>query len=213
MYRQVLRETGMLLDRENPPIVLILGLRQVGKSTLAKTVCTNRPAVFFNFDLVSDIAEFTGRDRHSLALFASRYKDHIIVVDEIQKSPEATGIVKHLHDNYKLPFLLTGSSELKIRAHIGDSLAGRLREIRLYPLSLNEIDMQQNMPFDARSEFNNYEFNQQMMFRAHLNSTRGWIRANCSKMPSTWASGVPLIMQGILMSSDSIVPSMAQRLI
>ncbi len=165
MHRQVLHEIGMLLDRGNPPIILILGLRQVGKSTLAKTVCTNRPAVFFNFDLVSDIADFTGRDRHNLALFAGRYRDHIIVVDEIQKSPEATGIVKHLHDTYNLPFLLTGSSELKLRAHIGDSLAGRLREIRLYPLSLKEIDIQQNMPFDSHSVFNNYEFNQQMLCR------------------------------------------------
>ncbi|MDQ7826414.1 MAG: ATP-binding protein [Candidatus Eremiobacteraeota bacterium] len=165
MYRQVLHEIGTLLDRRNPPIILILGLRQVGKSTLAKAACINRPSVFFNFDLISDIAEFTGRDRHNLALFASRYKDHVIVVDEIQKSPDATGIVKHLHDTYNLPFLLTGSSELKIRAGVGDSLAGRLREIRLYPLSLKEIDTQQNMAFDSGSEFTHYEFNQQMLLR------------------------------------------------
>ena len=165
MYRKVLHAVNTLLNRDNPPIVMILGLRQVGKTTLARTACGDRPSVFFNFDLISDIAEFTGRDRHSLALFSRRYSDHIIVVDEVQKSPEATGIIKHLHDTYGLPFLLTGSSEVRIRKGIGDSLAGRLREIRLYPLSLEEIDVQRQLPFDARKEFNNYEYNQQTLLR------------------------------------------------
>jgi uncharacterized protein len=144
---------------------MILGLRQVGKTTLARTLCKDRASVFFNLDLISDIAEFTSRDRHSLDLFARRYKGHVIVIDEVQKSPEAIGIVKHLHDTYALSFVLTGSSQTRIRKSIGDSLAGRLREIRLYPLSLEEIDIQRDLPFEPDSEFNNYETNQIMLLQ------------------------------------------------
>src|SRR3990170_6121938 len=165
MYRVILEKVRSYIFSENPPIILILGLRQVGKSTLVQTICKDRPFARFNFDLVSDISEFTNQDRHSLGLFARKYKDQVIIVDEVQKSPEAVNIIKHLYDTYKLRFLLTGSSEVKIRRGVGDSLAGRLREFKLYPLSLEEIDIQSGLNFDREIEFNNYEFNQEMLMR------------------------------------------------
>lgn len=48
---------------------------------------------------------------------------------------------------------------------MGDSLAGRLREFKLYPLSLEEIDIQSGFNFDKEIEFNNYEFNQEVLMR------------------------------------------------
>ena len=165
MYRQVLATLTQAWQGERRPILLILGLRQTGKSTLAETFCrqSNRPFVRFNFDLLSDINEFTSQDRASLALLADRYRDQIVIIDEVQKSPAAIGIIKHLYDTYHLDFLLTGSSEIKIRRGLGDSLAGRTREVRLFPLSLAEIDLQSDQPFSLSREFNNYDFNQQRL--------------------------------------------------
>ena len=139
MYRHISENIKNALKAENPPIILILGLRQTGKTTLAKAVCSEIGYQMFNFDLLSDRREFEQSDRHSLADFAERYKDKIILIDEVQKMPEATSIIKHLFDNCKLKFVLTGSSELKIRKNFGDTLAGRTKVFHLYPLSIKEL--------------------------------------------------------------------------
>lgn len=143
MYRELKKPIDRILDSKSSQIILILGLRQTGKTTLAKAVCSERKYQMFNFDLASDQQEFAEASRHSLANFAKRYKNQVIFVDEVQKLPEATGIIKYLYDNYKIKFILTGSSELKIRKNFGDSLTGRIKHFKLYPLSLKEILVQE----------------------------------------------------------------------
>lgn len=165
MYRQIQANLSALISETKSPIILILGMRQVGKSTLAQNIIKNHEFVKFNFDLISDILEFNNKNRHDLSLFAEKYKNKIVIIDEIQKSPEATSIVKHLHDNFNMKFILTGSSEIKIRKNLGDSLAGRIHEVRLYPLSLKEINIQKEMKWDDSLEFNNFEENQQNLLK------------------------------------------------
>lgn len=143
MYREIKQQIEKFIQGSKPRAVLLLGLRQTGKTTLAKAICEKTEYQIFNFDLVSDRREFSQSDRHSLADFAERYADKIIIIDEVQKMPEATQIIKHLYDQYKMKFILTGSSELKIKQNFGDSLAGRLRTWRLYPLSIKEILVQE----------------------------------------------------------------------
>lgn len=165
MYRQIQDQLTSLLKTDKSPIILILGMRQVGKTTLATNIAGDSEFVRFNFDLVSDRNEFNNQNRHDLGLFAEIYKNKIIIIDEIQKSPEATSIVKHLYDNFKLKFILTGSSEVKIRKNLGDSLTGRIHEVRLYPLSLKEISIQKGLNWDDESEFSNFEENQQNLLK------------------------------------------------
>lgn len=145
MYREIKQQIEQSVRRKKSRVVLILGLRQTGKTTLAKAVCEDKKCQLFNFDLVSDRAEFLEVNRHSLADFSKRFKDRIIIIDEVQKVPEATEIIKYLYDQYQMKFILTGSSELKIKKNFGDSLAGRLETFRLYPLSLREILVQENI--------------------------------------------------------------------
>src|SRR3989344_3323014 len=166
MHRQILGRVEKLLGQEKPPVILILGMRQVGKSTLAESLRGSAGKyVRFNFDLVGDRQEFVHQDRHSLAVFAQKYQNRLIIVDEVQKMPEATSVVKHLYDTHGMKFVLTGSSEVKIRRGLGDSLAGRVHEEKLYPLSLSEMNIQAGLNFDSRTEFNNYEENQQNLLR------------------------------------------------
>jgi predicted AAA+ superfamily ATPase len=140
-------------------------MRQVGKSTLATKIAEGNDFVRFNFDLISDQSDFCNQNRHDLSLFAEKYKNKLIIIDEIQKSPDATSIVKHLYDNFNMKFILTGSSEIKIRKNLGDSLAGRLHEVRLYPLSLEEINRQTGLTWDNGLEFNNFEENQKNLLK------------------------------------------------
>ena len=165
MYRQVYEPLKQLLGQKKSPIILILGLRQVGKSTLAMSLGEKRGYVRFNFDLIGDRQEFVHQDRHTLALFAKKYQEKLIIVDEIQKLPEATEVVKHLYDTYGMAFVLTGSSEIKIRVGMGDSLAGRVHEVRLYPLSFTEMNIQSGLAFDAKADYPNYEDNQKNILR------------------------------------------------
>ena len=158
MYRLILPQIQKELASKKPQIVLILGMRQTGKTTLAKTAVGGKDHLFFNFDLAGDRSEFLDQDRHRLKFFAERNKDKIIVIDEVQKLPESTNVIKHLYDQYHLKFILTGSSELKVQSGLGDSLAGRLRVFRLYPLSFQEISKQTGKKLD-------YEFGQELLFR------------------------------------------------
>ncbi|MBI5356380.1 ATP-binding protein [Candidatus Collierbacteria bacterium] len=165
MFRHIKKELADLFKRPDSPIVLILGLRQVGKSTLAQDLLGEAERVRFDFDLAGDRQEFLKQDRHALSQFAQRYQGRIIIIDEVQKMPEATSVIKHLYDTYHMKFLLTGSSELKIRQQMGDSLVGRLHESRLYPLSLAEMNIQEGLTFDPSLEFNNYDENQKLLRR------------------------------------------------
>ena len=142
MYREITKKIQNILGQKKSPIVLLLGLRQTGKTTLAKNISKKQKIQLFNFDLQSNQQEFLNPDRHSLELFSQRYKGYIIVIDEFQKLPEASNVIKHLYDNFGIKFILTGSSELKIRKNAGDSLAGRITTFNLYPLSLKEILVQ-----------------------------------------------------------------------
>lgn len=140
-------------------------MRQVGKTTLATNVAGQGSYVRFNFDLLGDRLDFGNQDRHSLDLFAEKYRDKVVIVDEIQKSPEATAVIKHLYDNFGIKFILTGSSEIKIRKNLGDSLTGRVHEVKLYPLSIKEIGIQNGLVWDDTGGFSNFEESQRSLLK------------------------------------------------
>ena len=145
MFRQVGEDIKKVLNSQWRPIVLILGARQTGKTTLARSFVNPQEAIRFDFDILDDINRFSSMDRESLHLFAKVNAGKYILIDEIQKYPPATATIKYLYDNFKidnLKFVLTGSSEIKIRQGLGDTLTGRVYEVTLYPLSLTEIMIQ-----------------------------------------------------------------------
>src|SRR4029079_14689311 len=78
-----------------------------------------------------------------------------VVIDEIQRAPELLRAIKLSVDNNRQPgrFLLTGSANLLALPQVGDSLAGRMEILTLFPLSLAEIQRREN-------HFINYAKNQ-----------------------------------------------------
>ncbi|MCU7834412.1 MAG: ATP-binding protein [gamma proteobacterium symbiont of Taylorina sp.] len=117
------------------PIVLILGVRQCGKTTLAKQA---RPEwKYFDLENISDI-DFISND---LDFFFKEYSANIII-DEAQELPQLFKQLRGVIDadrSQKNRFILTGSSSPQLIGQASDSLAGRLGIIELGTFKRNEI--------------------------------------------------------------------------
>ena len=115
--------------------VLVIGARQVGKSTMLKHLAKeqNRTIVTMDDDYLRELAR---NDPH---LFFQTYKPPILI-DEIQKAPELLETIKILCDESEERgrFWLTGSQRRKIMEKSQESLAGRLGILHLYGLSQRE---------------------------------------------------------------------------
>lgn len=119
------------------PVVLLLGARQVGKSTLTQSLKNeNYQPNYLTFDDTTLLVAAKGNPNS----FLDSVKPPIIF-DEIQRVPELFLPIKLLVDRNREAgsFLLTGSANVLLMPTIADSLAGRLEILELRPLSQGEI--------------------------------------------------------------------------
>jgi hypothetical protein len=119
---------------------VILGARQVGKTTLVEHVLAGQPVVFLNFDVDVDKARFQAAAALSPGDgLRSLGNPSVLVIDEAQRFPETSRIIKGWHDA-RLPakFLLLGSSSLDLLDQAAESLTGRNRKLVLPPLLFSE---------------------------------------------------------------------------
>lgn len=121
-------------------VVALLGPRQCGKSTLARLFV--RPDSLNYFDL---------EDPQSLARLADpglalRGLKGLVVIDEVQRSPELFPLLRVLADRKPLParFLILGSASPDLIRHASESLAGRVETVHLEGIRLADLgpDMQ-----------------------------------------------------------------------
>lgn len=118
-------------------ILFIWGPRRSGKTTLIDKWAKELGVKKYNFDLLSDREKFEPR-REVLEKIVS--DNSILLIDEVQNYPEATVMLKLLHDEFKIKIIATGSSELRQKfSQEFDTLAGRFTEIYCLPLSIGEI--------------------------------------------------------------------------
>ena len=116
------------------PVVIILGVRQCGKTTLAKLLRPNWE--YFDLERSRDF-DFVTRDFE----FFIKEHPHSIIIDEAQQYPalfqELRGVVDRDRKN-KNRFLLTGSSSLDLIKNVSESLAGRVGLVELGTFKANE---------------------------------------------------------------------------
>ena len=114
------------------PCVLLSGARQVGKSTL----CLSMDREYRVFD---NLTQRAAAKHDPQGYIASLPKP--IIIDEIQKVPEVLEGIKLAIDNNRVngTFLLTGSANVLDMKKAKDTLAGRIVEIPMYPLSQKEL--------------------------------------------------------------------------
>lgn len=125
----VLREAA-----SRAPVVVLLGPRQSGKTTLCRAVFSDLPYV----DLEPlDRRRFAEEDPRG---FLESVRDGA-VIDEVQRVPELLSYLQEEVDRDPRPgrFVLTGSENLTVSASVGQSLAGRAAMLTLLPPSYDEL--------------------------------------------------------------------------
>ncbi len=116
-------------------VVLILGARQVGKSTLLKNVFPHLPT--FTFDAYLDpYAVRTDPD-----MFLQQFEGPIIL-DEIQYVPELLSAIKRRVDTKEQAgqYFLTGSQNFSVLKNLSETMAGRVSILTLHPMTLHSIN-------------------------------------------------------------------------
>lgn len=123
------------------PAVALLGARQVGKTTLARTIAKGMDAIYLDLEAPEDLLKLS--DPTS---FLSDHADKLVILDEIQRSPELFPALRGLIDKNREQgrkggqFLLLGSASMDLMRQSSESLAGRISYVEMSGLNLAEID-------------------------------------------------------------------------
>ena len=125
----------------NHKSVLLLGPRQVGKSTLVESLS---PQLTINLADEAEYLQFTSH-ANELRQRVDSTGATSVFIDEVQRIPSLLNTVQALVDkDPKLKFYLTGSSARKLKRGGGNLLPGRVIHFKLGPLISAELDYQAN---------------------------------------------------------------------
>lgn len=116
------------------PSLVLVGARQVGKSTLIKHLFPDYAYVLF------DPYEDVENARKDPDLFLSNRRAPLIL-DEVQYAPEVISAIKRRIDQDRTPgqYILTGSQQWGVMKQMAESLTGRTLVLQLEPFSLHEL--------------------------------------------------------------------------
>jgi uncharacterized protein len=131
------RLTSINIYMQEFPVVVIIGPRQVGKTTLARQVASHHPdAVWLDMELPSDQQKLADMEAWLRAM-----RHRLVVVDEVQFLPAIFSALRPEVDADRRPgrFLLTGSANPLLLKGVSESLAGRAAYLELPPLTLPEV--------------------------------------------------------------------------
>lgn len=119
------------------PVVGLLGSRQVGKTTLAKTLQANceRKVIYLDLELPSDFNKLQEPE-----LYLKQFENDLVIIDEIQRMPSLFPLLRAMVDQTRSVgrFLLLGSASPALIKQASESLAGRIIYHELTPLTLEE---------------------------------------------------------------------------
>jgi predicted AAA+ superfamily ATPase len=128
------------------PVVALLGSRQVGKTTLARSLKLGKPVLYLDLERPSDAAKLIDPE-----LYLGRYADHLIILDEIQRVPDLFPVLRSLVDERRrageaaAQFLLLGSASPDLLQQSSETLAGRISYLELCPLQLGELNNREDV--------------------------------------------------------------------
>lgn len=141
--------TELLSEKSSKKISIILGPRQVGKTTLLKqlyqTICKNHQGIYLDLDILSNFEKVSTYENliNSITLegyIKTQKSVFYLFLDEFQRYSGFSKILKNIYDNHdNLKIYATGSSSIKIKDEIQESLAGRKNIHYLFPLDFEEF--------------------------------------------------------------------------
>lgn len=122
------------------PAVVLLGPRQVGKTTLAHQVSTDNGSIYLDLESSEDLQKLSDP-----LLYLRTHESNLVILDEIQRVPNLFLSLRGLIDERRRKghptghFLLLGSASLELLKQSSESLAGRIAQLELTPLTALEI--------------------------------------------------------------------------
>ncbi len=125
------------LDKKK--VVTIMGPRQVGKSTLAERIIPSDANILeINGDNTDVQSMFVNIDEAKMKILIGN--KNFLFVDEAQKIENVGNMLKIVAEKFDgVRIIVTGSSAFKLASAVNESLTGRKREFKLYPLSFKEM--------------------------------------------------------------------------
>ncbi len=133
-------ESTLIKRLGQTPAVALLGSRQVGKTTLARGLDTRRRTHYLDLERPSDLAKLADPE-----LYLSRFADHLVILDEVQRLPDLFPVLRSLIDERRRSgeragqFLLLGSASPELLQQSSETLAGRISYLELTPFQLPEL--------------------------------------------------------------------------
>ena len=134
----VVRLTHLL---RHSPAVVLLGPRQVGKTTLALDIGEQRPSVYLDLEDDDDRAKLANP-----TLYFADHQNELVILDEVHRVPELFQRLRGIIDKGRRQgkangrFLLLGSAAMDLLQQSGESLAGRISYLELGPFDALEVD-------------------------------------------------------------------------
>ena len=125
------------------PAVVLLGPRQVGKTTLARKIASDWPggAVYLDMERPADCRRLDDADAYLRA-----QQGKLVVIDEIQRLPGLFEILRGIIDDRRAAgerfghFLLLGSAALELMRQSSESLAGRVAYMEISPVDILDVE-------------------------------------------------------------------------
>ncbi|GAB2606579.1 ATP-binding protein [Belliella aquatica] len=134
------------------PVAVILGPRQVGKTTLAlelSRAAIDKPIHYLDLELDSDLAKLDDTES-----YLRRFDNQLLIIDEVQRKPELFKTLRGLIDIRKRAgekaghFLLLGSASKELLQQSSETLAGRIRYLELTPFTAWELFKDDSLGFN-----------------------------------------------------------------
>ena len=160
------------------PAVALLGARQVGKTTLAKSIAEQTPSIYLDLESPADTAKLTDPTR-----FLQENSDKLIILDEIQRAPDLFMVLRGVIDHNRLAgkegeqFLLLGSASMDLLRQSSESLAGRISYVDMGGLNILETGQDSIRKLWLRGGFPNHYLakNDEMAMRRIENLIRTYL--------------------------------------
>jgi len=159
----------ILDDFKRKQITILIGARQVGKTTLIKEIISEQKnSIYFNLDIEQDYIYFSSQQKllQKIQLEAGTKKTYVFI-DEIQQKPDAGRFLKGLFDmNLPYKFIVTGSGSIELKEKINEALTGRKHLIIMPSVTFKEfVDYRTGYKYSNRlSSFFEVETEQTEMF-------------------------------------------------
>ena len=129
---------NLVADCDNKKAIVVIGPRQVGKTTLIQKIVEGKTTLFLNGDDPQTRLQLATANFQFLLQLVMDYET--IVIDEAQRIENIGLTIKMLVDaKLNKQFILTGSSSLDLGNQINEPLTGRKWEHQLFPLSWSEV--------------------------------------------------------------------------